>query len=270
MVTKFTVLLVEDDPDACNAFMKYAETVDDMQLIGVTNSSKKALQYVKDNLPDAVILDLELHRGSGNGLAFLKELQELSLPKLPYILVTTNNMSEITHEQVRAMGADFIMTKYQQDYSVNSVVDFLRIMQPSLNHTKNNSLYTNKQSLINTDSPSASRLLSRINRELDLVGISPKAVGRKYLIDAIQLVMANKNSHVCAQIAKMHSKSDASVERAMQNAINRAWRTSCIDDLCCYYTAKINSEKGVPTLTEFVYYYAHKMGGDYPQKNTCT
>lgn len=38
MIEKFTVLLVEDDPDACNAFIRYAETVDDMHLIGVTNS----------------------------------------------------------------------------------------------------------------------------------------------------------------------------------------------------------------------------------------
>ena len=45
----------------------------------------------------------------------------------------------------------------------------------------------------------------------------------------------------------------------MQNAIARAWRTTPIEDLLRYYTARISSEKGVPTITEFIYYYAAKL-----------
>lgn len=49
----------------------------------------------------------------------------------------------------------------------------------------------------------------------------------------------------------------------MQNAIAKTWRTAPIDDLLKFYTAKINSEKGVPTITEFVYYYANKLKNEY-------
>ena len=63
-------------------------------------------------------------------------------------------------------------------------------------------------------------------------------------------------------MAKNYKKSDASVERAMQNAINRAWRVSDIEELLTHYTAKIHSEKGVPTTLEFVYYYANKVKMD--------
>ena len=45
----------------------------------------------------------------------------------------------------------------------------------------------------------------------------------------------------------------------MQNAIKSAWRTNDIDDLLTYYTAKINPNRGVPTLTEFIYYYANQI-----------
>lgn len=60
-------------------------------------------------------------------------------------------------------------------------------------------------------------------------------------------------------LGEKYKKSDASIERAMQNAINRAWRTSDIDDLLTYYTARIQSQKGVPTIMEFIFYYANKI-----------
>lgn len=45
----------------------------------------------------------------------------------------------------------------------------------------------------------------------------------------------------------------------MQNAILHAWRRSSLEDLEKNYTAKINYETGIPTPTEFMYYYADKI-----------
>ena len=92
-----------------------------------------------------------------------------------------------------------------------------------------------------------------------MVGISPLAVGRDYLRDAIEMICHKKQTYISSAIAKKYQKTDASVERAMQNAINSAWRKTDIDTLERSYTAPIFSEKGVPTLTEFIYYYADKV-----------
>ena len=56
-----------------------------------------------------------------------------------------------------------------------------------------------------------------------------------------------------------YKKNDTTIERAMEYAINSAWRTGDPDDLLQYYTARINSERGVPTIMEFIYYYATKL-----------
>ena len=45
----------------------------------------------------------------------------------------------------------------------------------------------------------------------------------------------------------------------MQNAILYAWRVSSLDDISEIYTARINHETGVPTPTEFIYFYADKV-----------
>jgi Response regulator containing a CheY-like receiver domain and an HTH DNA-binding domain len=263
MDKKLSILLVEDDQIACNEFAEYIEELDDISLVGITNSSSKAISYVKDFLPDAVILDLELHKGSGNGLTMLQELKSLLLSVNPYILITTNNSSPITYESARQLGADFIMSKHQEDYSAKNAVDFLRIMKPAIHSRSLSSALAPAQATTESPEFRSKRILRRISAELNYVGISPKAIGYQYLIDAIQLVIKQPMQNLCNVIGEKYGKTEASVERAMQNAINKAWRTSDIDDLLKYYTARINSEKGVPTITEFVYYYANKLKNEY-------
>jgi DNA-binding NarL/FixJ family response regulator len=252
-----SLLLVEDDEELCAKIRRYVDELDDVFLSKITNSSEKALEHVKSALPDAVILDLELHRGAGNGLRFLQELNGAALPYRPYILVATNNTSSVTYEYARKLGADFIMSKHQTDFSQKAVVDFLRMMKDAI-QSRNDGTH---QSLRTSETPTQmeKRLARLLSAELDRIGIRPKHIGRAYLSDAIIMILQKQESSVCAALGRKYGKTDVSVERAMQNAINKAWHTADIDDLAKYYTAKISSEKGVPTLTEFIYYYVNKL-----------
>lgn len=261
MEEKLEILLIEDDPEACRDLTEQILDTEDMILIGVTNNAYKALDLIKDHLPDAIILDLELHLGTGNGLYVLQELQMLSLAKAPYILVTTNNSSTTTYELARKLGADFIMSKHQEGYSNKGVLDFLRITRPVIinAHRKTASEPTTEETIEQQNR----RLRRRISTELDYVGINPKSIGYNYLIDAIIIMMKQPTQNLCTIIAQQYGKSEPSIERAMQNAINRAWKMSNINDLLDHYTAKINSAKGSPTITEFICYYANKLRNEY-------
>ncbi len=254
-----SILLIEDDENACKEIMHYVDEQDDMDLVGFASDSDKAIEQVKSLLPDAVILDLELHKGGGNGLLFLQELRQLDIS--PFILVTTNNTSVITYEYARQLGADFIMSKHQSDYTAKNAVGFLKMMKGAILSKKENKASAHST----TEAPQQrkKRIARRINQELDYIGVSPKAVGYNYIVDAIELIIEKPVSNLCAVIGSKYGKTDSSVERAMQNAVNRAWRTSDIDDLAEHYRAKINSEKGVPTITEFIYYYANKIKNEY-------
>ena len=252
-----SILLVEDDKDTCKKFAYYIDELDDVTLVNITNNSYRAIDYIKEYLPDAVILDLELNLGTGNGLSFLKEVKSINIAINPYILVTTNNSSQTTYNIIRQLGADFIMYKHQSDYTEKGAVDFLRMLKDIIHNNQQNN------NVQNTSDESPILIKKRLSRlsaiELNRIGISPKAVGYKYLNDAIQLVIDEQEGNIICTIAQKYNKSDSSVERAMQNAINKAWRTTTIEDLLIHYTAKINSEKGVPTVTEFIYYYANKI-----------
>lgn len=75
--------------------------------------------------------------------------------------------------------------------------------------------------------------------------------------------MLENKSKACDYVARKWGKAESSVERAMQNAINRAWNMADTKELLANYTAIIKSDRGVPTLTEFIYYYAMKIRPDF-------
>ena len=251
-----SILLVEDEPTECHEIIEYVESKNDVEILGVTNNINKALEYVANTQPDVIILDLELHKGYGDGLTFLDSLREMKLAYPIYVLVTTNNVSHITHDGARKMGADFIMVKSQEDYSAKRVIEFLRSLK-SVIHSNRKTF--RKDDYGSTPLQQHRKAKNRIITELDRIGIAPNVLGRQYLIDSITLLIDGQHEGLTAAVSEKHDKSVASVERAMQNAIEKAWKTSCIEDLGKYYTARISSARGVPTMTEFIYYYAEKI-----------
>ena len=256
MERPLTILLIEDEPQECQELIQYIESINEVRLVGVINNSKKALDYAVDTQPDAIILDLELHKGYGNGISFLQALHEKKLPFPIYVLVTTYNLSSVTHESVRKNGADFIMLKSQEDYNAKTVIDFLSSLKTIIQNNKKAIDFCNTSEMLEVRKR---REKTRVIRELEYIGISPSTTGRKYLIDSILHIVNEEAGSLLTTISKKYCKTEASVERAMQNAIDKAWRTTHIFDLEKYYTPRIKSARGVPTIMEFIYYYGEKI-----------
>lgn len=254
-----SILIVESEPTECEAFVQYIDSIEDVYIMGITNNAETALDYIKEFSPDAVVLDLELVKGSGNGITLLSKVMNEHSITAPYVLVTTNNNSNITHEQARLLGADFIMMKSQTNYSAQYVIDFIRLHKNCILHTPIKRQEDDCLAIKPMPSDECGTLRSaQISVELDKLGVSSKLIGRTYLLEAIALV-ANGIRSFIPIIAKKHSKSDSSVERAMQNTINNLWRKGNIIYLQTLYTAHINPQRGMPTINEFVYFYANKV-----------
>lgn len=253
-----TLLLIEDNENEVNSFRECINSRNDVKLIKYTNSSYEGVESVKTYMPEGIILDLELHKGEGSGLNFLEEIQNLDLDFKPLIVVTTNVSSDIIYSHIRNLGADFIFYKKQNDYSPEIVINSIVSLRDLVYSNK-----SNKKPTTETPKEYENRIKEKINVELNLIGISNHLKGRKYLFDAIYYLIENKNEgneSVFYHLSKVYKVGNSSISRAMQTAINYAWRVSPIEDLMAHYKARINYETGVPTPTEFVYYYAEKIG----------
>ncbi len=258
MPKRIDLLVVEDDEATCLEYEQVCKQYDDVFLIGTSAHAKEALMITEEFKPNAVVLDLELQRGSGSGLDYLIYLEDYNFKVKPYILVVTNNVSQVTQAVARNFGADYIIVKSQSDYSVDMVINMLRSVISSI-PDMNPSFPTSSPAIKKRiEEDYNKRLVKNITRELDIIGVSPRFKGRNYLRDAIEMICHKEQTYICNEVAKKYNKTSASVERAMQNAIDHAWKTTDTTTLEEHYRAYVNPGKGVPTLTEFIYYYADK------------
>ena len=252
------ILIIEDDINDCNNFIDCIKKRDDFELVAITDSDIDALKYVKLKHPEGIVLDLELNNsksGNTDSLEFLSNLRKLKLNYEPIVIVTTHVYSKRTYQILHRENIDLIMYKDQPKYSCDNVLNnFLKFRDVTLD--------TEKPKTVEEEiEDNESRISDLINHELDLIGVTTKLKGRKYIHDAIFYLIQNEDSdiNVIHYLTKIHKKSGNTITNGIQNAIIHAWRVSSIDDLETYYTAKVNYETGVPTPMEFIYYYVDKI-----------
>lgn len=254
------VLLIEDDKAECIKFENYIKTRNDVKLIASTDSDIEGLELIKKTMPDAIILDIELHNGSGNANSFdlIENLQKMKFSKRPKIVVNTVVSSNTVYDYLHDKGIDLIFYKKQQNYSIENVINTLVLLS---GYSEDKSLTGNI--VIEDNKENEEKISNIINDELNLIGIGLHMQGRKYLHDAIYYIITNTDGgekiSAVQYLVNKYERASSTISRDMQNAILHAWRVSSLEDLETYYTAKINYETGVPTPTEFIYYYADKI-----------
>lgn len=260
------VVLIEDDVSVCKKFIDCVSNRTDIVFVGMTGSSNEGLQFVKNKLPEAVILDMELNWGEGSGFDFLDKFMKMDFSIRPMVVVTTRNRSEMIQEQLHdEYGVDWIFCKLQNGYNPEMVINHLLKFRPYM-HTarcggKNSELQT-----VETPEELKNRITGRINAELNAFGVSVKFKGRKIAEEAIYLLLSkdNKDSEkVFQELAKIHKTHYNNIVRNIQTAIHDAWdNTDDIEALLKVYTAPVRKDAGAPSPTEFIHYYADKIRRD--------
>ena len=258
MATKsMKILIIEDDRNDCNNFINSVKNRNDVEIIGITDSDVEGLKYAKLKEPEGIILDLELNNsitGNTDSLEFLSELKKLNLDYEPIIVVTTHIHSKRIYDIVHKNGADIILYKnhprYSANYVLNKLISLREVTPKNITETLKEGLEDNRK-----------KVSDCIARELDLIGIPAKMVGRKYIHDAILYLIENKgdNTNVIRYLTNIYKKSGNTITNGIQNAIIHAWNNTPVDDLLEYYKARVSLETGIPTPMEFIYYYVEKI-----------
>ena len=162
------------------------------------------------------------------------------------------------YDYLHEKGVELIFYKKHPNYSVKNIIDTIAL----LNNYSEDTSYTGNIVLDNTDD-SKEKLNSLIENELNLLGIGLHLQGRKYLHDAIYLLIAEpekaEQMTIVQYLVSKYKRSNSTISRAMQNAILHAWRISCIEDLEKYYPYKVNYETGIPTTNEFIFNMTDKI-----------
>lgn len=249
------VYIIEDDLEACNKLKTFAKNFDDIKIIGHTNSVSTALDAISIYNPDAIILDIELTNGSGNGLELLQKIKHLPDSKKPYTVVTTNTTNALLYNSLRKNDAGLIMCKHQQNYSELDVLNHLKIMKDSISEARHN---TDKEEISYCIS-TKQILMQNIFSELTKIGIKTNVKGFEYLKSAIYFTINNPLQDMLNELSNIYDTETSKIEHSMRNAINTCWKNTPTCILEENYLGYISAKTGSPTTTQFITYYANKL-----------
>ncbi len=103
------VAIIEDAANIRERLVRLVEELAGTQVIGEADSEERAIHICQYGDPDALILDMQLAKGSGLGV--LKAMKYSAATRRPLIIVLTNFPSPSVEKAARALGAAWFLDK---------------------------------------------------------------------------------------------------------------------------------------------------------------
>ncbi|MHC1772732.1 MAG: response regulator [Flexilinea sp.] len=115
---KISVLLVDDHPIVRNGVRSYLETLDDIEVIGEAGSGEEAIEFMKSNIPDVVLMDL-LMEGM-NGVEATKAIKQIS-PSTHVVVLTSHHDDSLVFPAMKAGALSYVLKIISPEELVNVI-----------------------------------------------------------------------------------------------------------------------------------------------------
>lgn len=231
---------------------------DKINVIVGTDDGNQVYDYVKQNKPDVLLIDVFISNLDGLEVVdLIRDDEELNSVKI--IFLTTVGSPRIINMAFN-LGADYYIMK---PYSVDILAK--RIMQMSEEYLDDEEgieeLSNNKYEMNSLEND-----VTEIIRD---IGIPAHIKGYQYIREGIIMSITDMNmlnyitKLLYPSIAKKYKTTSSSVERAIRHAIEVAWgrgKIEVIEDLFGY---TVSAGKGKPTNSEFIALIADKLRIQY-------
>jgi DNA-binding NarL/FixJ family response regulator len=119
------VYLVEDAPSFRDRLFDYLAEPGEVEMIGFAETEAEAVQRLRAEQPDVIIVDLHLKAGSGFGV--IESVRALRPSPPPTIVVLTNYAFPEFEAACRARGANYFFDKSAQVDALKALLRTLRI-----------------------------------------------------------------------------------------------------------------------------------------------
>lgn len=253
-----------------------------MNVILATGNGSKALEAIRSEKPDIVVMDMILPGIDGIGI--LEEINQADyIGKKPlFIIETALRMENLVDEAIQA-GADYYMMK-----PVSNTMLVKRMTQL----VEKNAMETPKlQRVVCSELPPQPASEKREYRntaegctfcgdlEIDVtnilleIGIPAHIKGYQYIREGIVMAFYDRNmlhyitKFLYPSIAKKYKTTASSVERTIRHAIEVAWKRGDMDTLEEVFGNTVCAGKGKPTNSEFMALLTDKLRLEYRARN---
>jgi DNA-binding NarL/FixJ family response regulator len=142
---KYKIILVEDHPIVRQGLAQLINHQPGLTVIGEAESAAKALELIRANKPDLVILDVSLPKT--NGLELIKQVKA-EKPNLPMLVISMHDEMLYAERALRAGARGYVMKKEPSEKMLLAINRVLkgeiyvsdRMKQKMLQHLVNNQI----------------------------------------------------------------------------------------------------------------------------------
>lgn len=262
MDDKIKVLIVDDNRELRETIKAFLSEQEDITVVGVAEDGKCALEYIKLQSPDIVILDVIMPVLDGIGV--LSGLKRLDIEKKPLVIM----MSTLGHDKMVqtavAMGAGYFMAK---PVDLGMLTERIRQLKGTEKLSYNHSYVSPMKRRISSVAAVEPTLDVEImvSNIIKTIGVPAHIKGYQFLRDAIMWAVKDMEiinavtKELYPGIAKRHMTTSSRVERAIRHAIEVAWQRGDLDTINKLFGYTVQTNKGKPTNSEFIAMIADKL-----------
>ena len=265
-MTKINVAIVDDNERMIGLLDAILKTDKNIEVIGRGDDGVKALDIIRNQEPDVVLLDLIMPKL--DGLEVMQQVnRDTSLKKRPAFIVISAIGQENITENAFSLGAMYyIMKPFENDMILRRIhqVTEKQMLQPAHQIKGRTVEYVSEYREKNLEAD--------VTNVIHEIGVPAHIKGYQYLRDAIIMSVEDKEvinsitKVLYPTIAKMNKTTPSRVERAIRHAIEVAWSRGKMDTIDELFGYTIHTGKGKPTNSEFIALIADKIRLEYKNR----
>ncbi len=248
MGSQIKIMIVDDNKDFCEILKEYFDGLEDCVVSGVAHNGIQAIELLKEDTPDVIILDLIMPHLDGIGV-----LEKLSIEygeDRPRVIILTAFGQEAMTRRAVELGANYYILKpFDLEILAN------RVRQ----------LANNQVGDVKSPVPKTRNMDVEVTNLMHQMGVPAHVRGYQYIRDAILMVVEEMNllgavtKELYPAIAEKYNTTPSRVERAIRHAIELAWDRGNVELMNKFFGYTIDVERGKPTNSEFIAMVADRL-----------
>ena len=242
------LLLLDSNADSLTELQKTLEE-SSYHVVDHATNGRVAIQKIQEIVPDAIIMDLML--SEVDGFEVLEQLK--SLPKTPFVIVTSAISNDVYVQKALNLGAIYYIIKPFPATMLIKRLDDLFCPPQITEQPQKNDIALKK------------KIDERISNIFLTLGIPAHIKGYTFLREAVKLVVENPDwvstitKKIYPTVAQTYQTTASKVERSIRHAIEVGWQKKRLEQINQLFGIKVYADDYRPTNGEFIALIADKI-----------
>lgn len=259
-MNKIHVGIADDNIRMIQIMDQLLQRDDEIEVVGHASDGMEALEMIKKEQPDVVILDIIMPKLDGLGVMERIKADETMKKHPKFIILTAMGQENVTEEAFTLGASYYILKPFDSSAVVKKIKQSVKGRESASFQPK----YEKEHKEITHHD-----LEIIITNMIHEIGVPAHIKGYQYLRDSIFLAVVDMDilnsitKQLYPTIAQKYETTPSRVERAIRHAIEVAWGRGKMDTINQLFGYTVHAEKGKPTNSEFIALIADKIRLEY-------